>query len=343
MASYKVENIESVDELLDNKTNEDVGVEPMIFAPDEPRVTINERILEIPDELKTIGVENDNNVERIYFEIPRYFDEVNDLSEFTVYINYLNANQEPNKYHCTDVEVEGENIVFSWLTSQDVYKYRGTVRFIVYAVASDNRKWNSTVAELFVMEGLETEEQIIDNNPDIIDELINLKPQVEDALRRISEVESNANELLEQNQEIQNTVTEQQNTLDESLENLNQKIENGDFTPNFTIGEVITVEPSVPANVTQTGTQLDPILNFEIPRGATDVVDSLAGNNVAEAPSVRAVNEGLDKKISLVNNDDSTNIPINLVFNVTGHIEVPSDNDEIRVSPNMGIKLVDDN
>lgn len=341
MAKYNVENIKSVDSL--EQKNEKREIKPMIFAPDEPRVTINERILVIPDELKTIGVENDNNVERIYFEIPRYFDEVNDLSEFTIYINYLNANQEPNKYHCTDVEVEGENIVFSWLTSQDVYKYRGTVRFIVYAVASDNRKWNSTVAELFVMEGLETEEQIIDNNPDIIDELINLKPQVEDALRRISEVESNANDLLEQNQEIQNTVTEQQNTLDESLENLNQKIENGDFTPNFTIGEVITVEPSVPANVTQTGTQLDPILNFEIPRGATDVVDSLAGNNVAEAPSVRAVNEGLDKKISLVNNDDSTNIPINLVFNVTGHIEVPSDNDEIRVSPNMGIKLVDDN
>ena len=341
MAKYNVENIKSVDGLEQRKEKQEI--KPMIFAPDEPRVTINERILEIPDELKTIGVENDNNVERIYFEIPRYFDEVNDLSEFTIYINYLNANQEPNKYHCDDVEVEDDKIVFSWLTSEHVYSYRGTVRFIVYAVASDNRKWNSTVAELFVMEGLETEEQIIDNNPDIIDELINLKPQVEDALRRISEVESNANDLLEQNKDIQNTVTEQQGTLDKSLENLNEKIENGDFTPNFTIGEVKTVEPSVPAKVTQTGTQLDPILNFEIPRGATDVVDSLDGNNVAEAPSVRAVNEGLDKKITLVNNDDSTNIPINLVFNVTGHISVPSDNDEIRVSPNMGIKLVDDN
>lgn len=294
MASYKVENIESVDELLDNKTNEDVGVEPMIFAPDEPRVTINERILDIPDELKTIGVENDNNVERIYFEIPRYFDEVNDLSEFNFYINYLNANQEPNKYHCTDVEVEGENIVFSWLTSQDVYKYRGTVRFIVYAVASDNRKWNSTIAELFVMEGLETEEQIIDNNPDIIDELINLKPQVEEALQRIDEQQNVINQQQDTIEEQQSTITEQQKDIEDTINNLNTKIENGDFTPEFTIGDVETVEPSVPAEVNQTGTQLDPILNFKIPRGATNVVDNLDGTSVAEAPSQRVVKEAVD-------------------------------------------------
>ena len=341
MAKYNVENIKSVDGLEQRKEKQEI--KPMIFAPDESRVTINERILEIPEELKTIGVENDNNVERIYFEIPRYFDEVNDLSEFTVYINYLNANQEPNKYHCTDVEVEGDNIVFSWLTSEHVYSYRGTVRFIVYAVASDNRKWNSTVAELFVMEGLETEEQIIDNNPDIIDELINMKPQVEEALQRINEQQDVIDQQQDTIEEQQSTIESQQDNIETTINNLNTKIENGDFTPEFTIGNVETVEPSVPAEVVQTGTQLDPILNFKIPRGATDVVDSLAGNNVAEAPSVRTVNEGLDKKISLVNNDDSTNIPINLVFNVTGHIEVPSDNDEIRVSPNMGIKLVDDN
>lgn len=292
MAKYNVENIKSVDSLEQKK--EEQEIKPMIFAPDEPRVTINERILEIPDELKTIGVENDNNVERIYFEIPRYFDEVNDLSEFTVYINYLNANQEPNKYHCTDVEVEGENIVFSWLTSEHVYSYRGTVRFIVYAVASDNRKWNSTVAELFVMEGLETEEQIIDNNPDIIDELINMKPQVEEALQRIDEQQGVIDQQQDTIEEQQSTIAEQQKDIEDTINNLNTKIENGDFTPEFTIGDVETVEPSVPAEVNQTGTQLDPILNFKIPRGATNVVDNLDGTSVAEAPSQRVVKEAVD-------------------------------------------------
>lgn len=331
MASYKVENIESVDELLDNKTNEDVGIEPMIFAPDEPRVTINERILEIPDELKTIGVENDNNVERIYFEIPRYFDEVNDLSEFTVYINYLNANQEPNKYHCTDVEVEGENIVFSWLTSQDVYKYRGTVRFIVYAVASDNRKWNSTVAELFVMEGLETEGQIIDNNPDIIDELINLKPQVEEALQRIDEQQNVIDQQQNTIEEQQSTITEQQKGIEDTINNLNTKIENGDFTPEFTIGDVETVEPSVPAEVNQTGTQLDPILNFKIPRGATNVVDNLDGTSVAEAPSQRVVKEAVDNINTEIDQIKDTGVqvadtlPIGSVIGWDSEEEYPTD------------------
>lgn len=225
MASYKVENIESVDELLGNKTNEDVGIEPMIFAPDEPRVTINERVLEIPDELKTIGVENDNNVERIYFEIPRYFDEVNDLSEFNFYINYLNANQEPNQYHCTDLEVEGDNVVFSWLTSENVYAYRGIVRFIVYAVATDNRKWNTTVAELNVLEGLETEGQIIDNNPDIIDELINLKPQVEDALERIDEQQDAIKAQQSTISSQQTTITNQQNKIAEQQDQIDDAID----------------------------------------------------------------------------------------------------------------------
>ena len=225
MASYKVENIESVDELLGNKTNEDVGIEPMIFAPDEPRVTINERVLEIPDELKTIGVENDNNVERIYFEIPRYFDEVNDLSEFNFYINYLNANQEPNQYHCTDLEVEGDNVVFSWLTSENVYAYRGIVRFIVYAVATDNRKWNTTVAELNVLEGLETEGQIIDNNPDIINELINLQEQFEEALDTIEQQQSTIEAQQSTISSQQTTITNQQNKITEQQEQIDDSIE----------------------------------------------------------------------------------------------------------------------
>ena len=225
MAKYNVENIKSVDEILDNNTNEYLGIQPMIFAPDEPRVTVTERVLNIPDELQTIGVENDNNVERIYFEIPRYFDEVNDLSEFNFYINYLNANQEPNQYHCTDLEVEGDNVVFSWLTSENVYAYRGIVRFIVYAVATDNRKWNTTVAELNVLEGLETEGQIIDNNPDIINELINLQEQFEEALDTIEQQQSTIEAQQSTISSQQTTITNQQNKITEQQEQIDDSIE----------------------------------------------------------------------------------------------------------------------
>lgn len=192
-------------------------ITPMIFDTPEPRITINERTLVIPDELKTIGVENDNNVERIYFEVPRYFDEVNDLSEFTWYVNYLNANQEPNKYHCTDVEVEDDKIVFSWLTSKHVYSYRGIVKFIIMAVASDGRKWNSTIAEINVLEGLETDEQIIDNNPDIINELLELKPKVEYALSKATTLEATSESLLNTSKELQKKVDSQQTQIDNAI------------------------------------------------------------------------------------------------------------------------------
>ena len=239
LPNYKVEN--SL-----NKEKNDDEISLLTFEQKEPRVTISERELIIPYQLEEIGVENDNNVERIYFEIPRYFDEVNDLSEFTIYINYLNANQEPNKYHCDDIEIEGDNIVFSWLTSEHVYKYKGIIKFIVYAVHEDGRKWNSTLAELKVLEGLETEQQIIDDNPDIINELINLKPKVEESLETTSKLKED---------------------VEKSLNDLNQKVESGEFIPNIQVGKVQTLEPNTDVEITISGDKKNPQLNISIPKG----------------------------------------------------------------------------
>lgn len=175
----------------------------------------------------------------------------------------------------------------------------------------DSVKYSTNILVLVVGENINIEENDIVDDPSwldkvqsIIDEIFITKydPQYEALVQEVNDATQRANE------------------ISETLEN---KLVDGEFTPEFTIGDVETVEPSVPAEVTQTGTQLDPILNFKIPRGATNVVDSLGGNNVAEAPSVRAVNEGLAKHIELdgsfIAKDKNWNdLEINKIYLVSG-------------------------
>ena len=54
------------------------------------------------------------------------------------------------------------------------------------------------------------------------------------------------------------------------------------ITPNFTIGEVTSVEPSMPPYVTITGTQENPILNFGLPKGANGTSVELRNVQVLE-------------------------------------------------------------
>lgn len=175
----------------------------------------------------------------------------------------------------------------------------------------DSVKYSTNILVLVVGENINIEENDIVDDPSwldkvqaIIDDVFVSKydPQYEALVRKV------------------NDAIQRANGISETLEN---KLAGGEFTPEFTIGDVETVEPSVPAEVTQTGTQLDPILNFKIPRGATNVVDSLDGNNVAEAPSVRAVNEGLAKHIeldgSIIAKDKNWNdLEMNKIYLVSG-------------------------
>ena len=53
-------------------------------------------------------------------------------------------------------------------------------------------------------------------------------------------------------------------------------------TPNFTIGEVTSVEPSMPPYVTITGTQENPVLNFGLPKGSNGTSVELRNVQVLE-------------------------------------------------------------
>ena len=144
------------------------------------------RIITIPSSVKNLGVESDDDVLRLKFSMPRMYGDV-DLSDFSIYINYMNAKNTGDVYVVDDKTIADDTITFSWLVGRVALAYKGNVRFIVCMKLYDSameeviKEYNTTIASLPVLEGLETSETAIEQNPDIltyINELINMKVDI---------------------------------------------------------------------------------------------------------------------------------------------------------------------
>ena len=144
------------------------------------------RTIIIPSSVKNLGVESDDDVLRLKFSMPRMYGDV-DLSDFSIYINYMNAKNTGDVYVVDDKTIADDTITFSWLVGRVALAYKGSVRFIVCmklydsAMAEVIKEYNTTIASLPVLEGLETSEAAIEQNPDIltyINELINMKVDI---------------------------------------------------------------------------------------------------------------------------------------------------------------------
>ena len=141
------------------------------------------RIITIPSSVKNLGVESDDDVLRLKFSMPRMYGDV-DLSDFSIYINYMNAKNTGDVYVVDDKTIADDTITFSWLVGRVALAYKGNVRFIVCMKKHDGdsnviQEYNTTIASLPVLEGLETGETVIQQNPDIIEMLLtSLEPLV---------------------------------------------------------------------------------------------------------------------------------------------------------------------
>lgn len=158
-----------------------------VYAESEEALVIDNdlRTITIPSGLQTVGVESDEDVRRLNFQMPKQYHEV-DLSEFDIRINFMNANNSGDVYAVTDKAVSGDNITFSWLVGRNALAYRGNIRFIVCLKKADaegvvQQEFNTTIAQLTVLEGLETTEAVVAENPDIIEQI----------LQRLDELEEN--------------------------------------------------------------------------------------------------------------------------------------------------------
>ena len=145
--------------------------ELLIIDPETRQIAVPENFL--------LGVESDQNVERVRFQCPKIVGDNIDLSKLHIYVNYQNANQEVSSYWCQDVEVEGDNITFSWLVSRAATMYQGETIFVVCAKKSDEEgnltnEWNTTIPEHggIVLEGLEPDPRLEQQYPDVIEQIL---------------------------------------------------------------------------------------------------------------------------------------------------------------------------
>lgn len=135
------------------------------------------RTITVPPEYQLFGVENDKRVERIYFQCPKIVGDNQDLSQdYQLFVNYQNANGDPDAYKINDMQVDGDNITFSWLLEENVTKYRGSIQFAFGAIKPGNEaddpdksRWNTTInADCICLVGLKCTQQVAESNPDAL-------------------------------------------------------------------------------------------------------------------------------------------------------------------------------
>lgn len=139
-----------------------------------------DRHIKVPEALRKIAVQFDHNVETVTFDCPRYWDNL-DMSEMTVYINYIRPDRVRGMYLAKDVKIDDEDqsmMHFTWTLSRTATLEKGKLRFLVCikkldADGNEENHWNSKLNdEMEVQEGLECEDAVNAMHSDIITDLL---------------------------------------------------------------------------------------------------------------------------------------------------------------------------
>lgn len=139
----------------------------------------NLRIASIPESFKVLGVEHDKDVRVVQFRMPKLYKNI-DLSTFAISVNYQNANGIKDRYLVTDKNVSSDYIEFSWTVGSAATKYKGDTKFIVCmrltgAEGVIEKEFNTTLATMTVLEGLEVDNPVIEQEEkDIIAQLLQI-------------------------------------------------------------------------------------------------------------------------------------------------------------------------
>lgn len=168
------------------------------------------RQIMIPPGISHLGVESDDDVKRIKFQMPRLYGEF-DLSDFEIKINFVNRKKVNNSYVqnsyvsdyyiVEDKTVDGDYIRFSWMIKRNAAKYTGDTRFVVCLRKTDEegivqQEFNTTVAQLNVLEGLEVDNPAIEEHEmDVINQLLGIVRKKTD--QAVSDVEEASNIAME--------------------------------------------------------------------------------------------------------------------------------------------------
>lgn len=148
-----------------------VTASELLNASDILTIDLKSRVINIPAGIKALGVESDDDVQKLRFKMPRYYNEI-DLSTYTIRINYENAKGEGDVGGATDIIVKPDTIEFTWVIGRHAFMYKGDVKFVVCLRKMDadniDSEFNTTIATLPVLEGLETDEAEIEVQQDLL-------------------------------------------------------------------------------------------------------------------------------------------------------------------------------
>ena len=172
----------------------------------EPRFIIdaNSRKINIPLEFSFLGVIGDHKAETIYFEIDRYFDDV-DLSEHTCVIQFINKNPQTLKFNeglypvtTMDVNSIDGKIIFGWNIMNDATQIAGDIHFSIrfYSIDSNNKftyNFNTLTANSIILDTLDVKRtSIIEISPSELqawnDKMNQINLKAEQALQETSEI-----------------------------------------------------------------------------------------------------------------------------------------------------------
>lgn len=164
------------EELLNSLTENDISLQ-LANPETEPHIVVgDDRFISVPKELQRIAVQYDHDVETVTFDCPRYWDDL-DMSDLSIYINYMRKDRVVGIYKATDISVDTTNdriMHFNWKISRNVTEVVGQIKFLVCVKKGDAdgnevNHWNSELnTEMYISEGLEAGEGYFDSYPDII-------------------------------------------------------------------------------------------------------------------------------------------------------------------------------
>lgn len=150
----------SLEEIIAQISEEDYLHDPIQFIIDSDL-----RIVSIPGRGVVAGVVGDKNINRINFQMNRYYNGF-DMSKFTTRINYINSEKILNYYSVTDMTIEDDLIYFTWLVESDALAYSGTLTFAISMFLADEsgkllQAFNtSDDGKLTVLSGIQVEDHV---------------------------------------------------------------------------------------------------------------------------------------------------------------------------------------
>lgn len=147
-----------------------------------------DRYITVPDDLKRVAVQFDNNIETVTFDCPRYWDG-KDMSEMMVYVNYMRSDNAMGSFVCENIrvdETDPELMHFDWIITGNVTAVAGPISFLVCIKDTDvegneANHWNTELnTDLYVSPGMNcSTESALRKYPDIITQLLLRMDRVE--------------------------------------------------------------------------------------------------------------------------------------------------------------------